>query len=171
MLSMKVEGLAEAQAALRRAGADAEQLKDVNKEAAGVVADASESTAPRRSGRLAGAHSAESTQRYGLVVVDVPYAGAIHFGWSTRGLGTGRTKQDLQAALGGAFSQRTLGKAARLAKVRTSRKTGVTRGAVRGGPIKPTPWIYEAGDRRADDVIGKYEGHMDAIADAFNGAG
>jgi len=182
MLSIKVDGLAEARAALRKAGASSEQLREPFLAAARIVADAAERTVPRRTGQLAGSHGADATQRYGLVLADQPYAGAIHFGWSTRGLGRGRTKEELQEALGGAFSARALNRSVRLSKVRMVIKerdasTGrFAKGAkatavqgIRGGPIRPNPWIYRAGDTRGDEVMLRFERHMDAIATAFNG--
>lgn len=182
MLSIKVDGLAEARAALRRAGADSEQLREPFLAAAQAITGEAQRLVPRRSGALARAHSAEATQRYGLVVADLPYAGVIHFGWSTRGLGRraqpvavpkGRSAvkasravfRERAAAAG--VSAAAADKAFRTAKNRT--RNGVTIGAVRGGPIRPNPWIYEAGDHRADDVFERFERHMDGIAAAFNG--
>lgn len=183
MLSVKVQGLTEAQAALRKAGASSEQLREPFLGAAKLVSGEASRIAPRRSGGLSRGHTAEATQRYGLVVVDKVYAGVIFGGWATRGLGRraqpvavakGRSAIKAtraafrQRAMAAGFAEGTSNKAFRQSRSRT--RSGAV-GAVRGGPIRPNPWVYQAGDRRADDLVKRFEQHMDGIAAVFNGPG
>ncbi len=89
MARVVVEGAAQLRRTLRQAGADMKILRDVNKAAAQVVASAAASSAPRRSGRLAGSIRAGATQRAGVVRAgrkSVPYAGPIHWGWPARNI-------------------------------------------------------------------------------------
>jgi hypothetical protein len=73
---------------LRQFGDEAvAMLKQVNKEAADMVADTARPNIPVRTGRLAGTLRTTGTTRGGVVRLGrkaVPYAGPIHFGWPNR---------------------------------------------------------------------------------------
>lgn len=77
---------------MRKAGADMDELKDVNAAAARIALPAVQSLAPRRTGRLAGSVRAGATKRAGVIRAgrkSVPYAGVINYGWPKRHI-TGR---------------------------------------------------------------------------------
>lgn len=62
-------------------------LKQVNKDAADLVADTARPDVPVRSGRLKGTLRTTGTLRGGVVRIGrkaVPYAGPVHFGWPSR---------------------------------------------------------------------------------------
>ncbi len=165
IFKVEAEGLAELQRDLKRAGAAAEDFKAANRAIGDLVAQEGRREVPVRSGLLRSTIRGESTTRQAIIVAGtsgVPYAGPIHFGWPNRGLGNDRTKEQLIGALGskgsGSFSDRGL----RRAVNRANRG----RGRVRGGPIKPNPFLYRAMDERIDDVYKQYEERVDAIAKA-----
>lgn len=84
---LRVEGGRQLRAALRQAAGDLGELKDVNREAAGVAARAGQAIAPRRTGMLAGSVRAGATQSAAIVRAGnarVPYAGVIEYGWAAR---------------------------------------------------------------------------------------
>lgn len=69
---------------MRKAGADMDELKEVNAQAARVALPAVQSLVPRKSGKLAGSIRAGATKRAGVVRAgrkSVPYAGVINYGW------------------------------------------------------------------------------------------
>ncbi|THG24934.1 HK97 gp10 family phage protein [Bifidobacterium pseudolongum] len=79
-------------ATMRKAGADMDELKDVNAQAARVALPAVQSLVPHRTGTLAGSIRAGATKRAGVVRAgrkSVPYAGVINYGWPARHI-TGR---------------------------------------------------------------------------------
>jgi len=79
-------------ATMRKAGADMDELKDVNAQAARVALPAVQSLVPRRTGTLAGSIRAGATKRAGVVRAgrkSVPYAGVINYGWPAHHI-TGR---------------------------------------------------------------------------------
>lgn len=169
--TVNVEGLDKVRADLRRAGASVDDMRSVGLAAARLVEAEAKRRVPRGpTGRLGGSLDSSATATAAFVEVGSPtikYTGVIHFGWSTRGLGHGRSKVELLGALSGkGFTDKTLRKAARLSKVR--RRGGSVKGAVRGGPIRPNPFLYNAVDARVGDVTGKFDKHLDAIARAFN---
>lgn len=175
--SLKVEGLKEAQRALKAVGGSDADARKMNRDVADeVIVPAAKRLVPERKGTLKSTIDSDSTAVYGYILAgsrgDVEYAGVIHFGWATRGLGgnlTGTAKErraTLRSALeqSGRTSTRTLttrstGKAARYSL------STATRGRVRGGPIKPTPFIYEAIDERANDVYRFYEQQIEHRAE------
>lgn len=84
---MTVEGAARLRQSLRKAGADAADLKTANARAASIVAQAAAASAPRRTGRLAA--TVRGNKAVGKAIVRggsarVPYAGPIHWGWPAR---------------------------------------------------------------------------------------
>lgn len=170
----RVEGLTEVQRALRKAGADAEALESVNKQAAGIIQRAGQREAPVDSGRLRKGIIASATRSQGKVIglATVPYMGVIHFGWVTRNaLGVrGQTRKQAQARYEGVLTKRAVNKALAGSKRRVNRQTGATRGAVRGGPIRPNPFLYRAaGDKiNVDAVYKQYDEHVEDIARVFN---
>jgi hypothetical protein len=62
---------------------DLDDMTAAHSAAAGIMASAIASRAPRRTGRLAASVSA-STDKGAVVNVDAPYAGPIHWGWEAR---------------------------------------------------------------------------------------
>lgn len=85
--AIQLKGASELARGLKRAGDDLKDLKDVNRQAAGIVSAAGRSDAPKRSGRLARSIRAGATQKAGVVRAgskSVPYAGVIHYGWPKR---------------------------------------------------------------------------------------
>lgn len=175
--TFKLDGLAEAQKALRAFGGTSADAKAMNKQVVDeVIVPPSKAGAPVRSGRLRASIGSDSTATHGIITAggqgDVRYAGVIHFGWSTRGLGGnlgGAAKERrarLSTALGqsGQTSTRTLTKRATNKAARLAGGTK-TRGRVRGGPIRPNPWIYEAIDGRHGDVFEFYEKQLEHRAE------
>jgi hypothetical protein len=87
--SVRVEGARELRRTLKRAGVHLEDLKDANAAAGNIVAGAGRTSAPRRSGSLAGTirasrAAASATVRAGGA--RVRYAGPIHWGWPNRNI-------------------------------------------------------------------------------------
>lgn len=200
--SIELEGLKEAQRALRSFGATGPAAKQMNQAIVDeLLVPPSKANAPKRSGRLADSIRSDATATYGFILAGyrgpVEYAGIIHFGWSTRGLGRGKltgTVAQRRTALRNALDadiranvdrsvlgRRSIDKAARLSLDKTTvikerdTSTGrfvkggktlgtVTRRAVRGGPIKPNPFIYEAIDGRRDAVFREYEEQLEQRA-------
>lgn len=81
--TIKVEGLRALRKELRAAGDDLSDLKEINKEAAAIVAKAADSTVPVRTGRLAASIRPAGTKTAGIVRAgkkSVPYANAVHWG-------------------------------------------------------------------------------------------
>lgn len=87
--SVRVEGARQLRRTLKRAGDDLGDLKDANKRAGDIVANAASRSAPRRSGALAGSlrasrAAASATVRGGGA--RIPYANPIHWGWPARNI-------------------------------------------------------------------------------------
>lgn len=88
-VTVRIEGARELRRTLKRAGISIEDLKDANAAAGSIVVAAGRTTAPRRSGRLAGSirasrAAASATIRAGGA--STPYAGPIHWGWPAHGI-------------------------------------------------------------------------------------
>lgn len=108
---IQVVGGRELQAALRRAGVEVQDLKDVHLSAAKVVEAAAEDIVPVLTGRARASIRSAGQRGRGVVRAGykrLPYIGPIHFGWP-------------------------------------------------GHNIAPNPFLYEAADKRADEVIDLYE--------------
>ena len=73
---------------MRKAGADMQELKEVNRRAADIAKPEAVARAPRgKTGRLAGSIRAGATQKAGIIRAGrktVPYAGPINYGWPAR---------------------------------------------------------------------------------------
>ena len=73
---------------MRRAGADMKELKEVNRQAAGIALPAVQARTPRgKTGKLARTVRAGATQKAGVIRAGrkaVPYAGVINYGWAPR---------------------------------------------------------------------------------------
>lgn len=78
---------------MRKAGADMDELKDVNRKAANIALPAVRSLTPHgRTGKLSRSVRAGATKRAGVIRAgrsSVPYAGVINYGWPARHI-TGR---------------------------------------------------------------------------------
>lgn len=168
--ALTINGLVEAQMALRKAGGTPADAKRMNKQVVDeVIVPAAKGIVPVRSGNLKGSIDSDSTATAGYILAgdrgDIAYAGVIHFGWSTRGLGAGlggtakERRAALRSALEGSGSRnlttRATNKAARYSAARQGK------GRVRGGPIPPNPFMYEAIDDRTDDVFHFYEKQLE----------
>lgn len=175
--AIEIDGLREAMEALKRMGGTPADAKSLNRQVVEkIVEPEARRQVPVRSGNLKATIDSDATATYGYILAgsrgDVEYAGVIHFGWSTRGLGravSGSLKErrtKLQDALarseGSALSKqykRSVNKAARYAGPRSGKK------AVRGGPIAPNPFIYDAIDDRAAEVFRSYEDQLEHRAE------
>lgn len=74
-------------ATMRKAGADLEELREVNAQAARIALPAVRSRVPKKTGRLASTIRAGSTKRAGVIRAgrkSAPYAGVINYGWPAR---------------------------------------------------------------------------------------
>lgn len=73
---------------MRRAGADMKELKEVNRQAAGIARPQPRRARPgARPGKLARTVRAGATQKAGVIRAGrkaVPYAGVINYGWPAR---------------------------------------------------------------------------------------
>lgn len=72
---------------MRKAGADMEELKAVNRQAANVVKPVAASLAPARTGKLRKSIRIGASRKAGFVRAGgarVPYAGVINYGWPAR---------------------------------------------------------------------------------------
>jgi hypothetical protein len=84
-IGIEERGAAQLARTLRKAGADLNDLKNVNRQAADIVAPAAKGLAPKRSGKLAGSVRAGATRKAGVVRAGnsgrIRYAGVINYGW------------------------------------------------------------------------------------------
>ncbi|QCR40302.1 hypothetical protein C1N74_07625 [Microbacterium sp. SGAir0570] len=84
---VRVEGLSRSMRALSKAGADAQDMKDLMHSIGSIVVDAAD--APAKSGALAGTIRAGRGKTKAVVRAGgarTPYAGVIHYGWPARGI-------------------------------------------------------------------------------------
>ncbi len=86
--SIRVDGAAELRRALAKIDNGLVEFKQVNQDAAEVVAERTEQTAPRRTGRLARSTKARATNREGFVDVGdgLDYAGYVVLGLPSRNI-------------------------------------------------------------------------------------
>lgn len=163
IVHVEAEGLNELQRDLRKAGASADDMVSATKAVSTLVAQDASGLVHSRTGRLASTVHGEATKTTASVVAGSPsvlYAGVNHWGWPSRGLGTGRTAKTLIGGLGSGgsrtFSDRTLRKAARQAR----------RGQVRGGPYPANPFILKAIRQDTAEIDAQFEKWADGIAKA-----
>lgn len=75
---------------MRKAGADMQELKDVNRQAADIALPAVRTLTPRgKSGKLAVSIRVGATQKAGVIRAgrkSAPYAGVINYGWPKMGI-------------------------------------------------------------------------------------
>jgi hypothetical protein len=84
---VEVQGARQLRADLKAAGIGVEELREAHRQVAEQVLRAAAPYAPRRTGRLAQTVRASGTASKAQVKAGfgrVPYAGPIHWGWSTR---------------------------------------------------------------------------------------
>lgn len=170
-VNVEIDGLKERRAALKKAGASMEDLEGVNREAIEPWHKEALRRVPRRTGRLAKSIGVEVSPTTGKVVADasaVVYGPVIHFGWATRNAARGMTRKQAQSRFEGTLTRSTINKSFRQGRTRTNR-AGVTKRGVRGGPIRPQPFMWEAADAKADEVIKRYEKQADEIAKVLAG--
>lgn len=175
--AIEIDGLREALTALKRMAGTPADAKALNKLVVDkIVVPGAKIEVPVRSGGLRDSIRSDSTATYGYILAgargDIEYGGVIHFGWATRGLGSGlggtvkERRQALSSALdrSGQTSTRTLTKRATNKAARYAGPRGDKR-AVRGGPIDPQPFIYDAIDDRQDEVFRFYEKQLEHRAE------
>lgn len=86
-MTVRVHGGPRLRRTLKRAGVDMGDLAAANRVLAGSVATAAKALAPRRTGRLAGDIRGQGGQTRARIAAGrktVPYAGPIHWGWTSR---------------------------------------------------------------------------------------
>jgi len=173
LIEIELEGLIEAQRALRKAAGTPAAAKQLNLHIVeSELIPPSKTFAPVRSGRLRDSLMAEASPQYGYIVggkkFGLRYASVIHFGWAARGIGRAKLKggsrtrgKQLMAANAGSktggISDKALKREATRSLTRKTKWGAIKAHAVRGGPIKPQPFIYEAIDARRTDVFEAYE--------------
>ena len=178
-VKIEVDGLKEARAAVRKAGGSLEDLEKVNRDAAELIQADAVRRAPRRSGRLRAAIEVQASATTGKVIGSgqLVYLPVVHFGWVTRNATRGLSRRQAQETLGEALTRRSINKSFRASQDRTifhrDRTTGYRevvgrKRGVRGGPIKPRPFLYEAADARVDEVFLRYEKQADEIEKALS---
>lgn len=83
--TVQLKGAGQLAKSLKKAGADMKDLRDLNKQAAQIVAPEAKTLAPKKTGRLAKSVRAGATQKTGVVRAGnngkVKYAGVINYGW------------------------------------------------------------------------------------------
>ena len=165
-----LSGLREAQQALAKAGGSVDDARALNRQVVQeVLVPGARAEVPVRSGSLKATIDADADGTYGYVLAgsrgDVEYAGVIHFGWSTRGLGggLGGTAKERRTALQGALGRSRGNELTKRSTNRAARYGGARggRGRVRGGPIAPQPFIYDAIDARQREVFAAYERQLE----------
>lgn len=77
---IKVHGLPELKATMRKAAAEMQEMKDAHLKAAQLVAAAGRGTAPRRTGRLSASVSGDRESAKAVIVATAPYAAFVHYG-------------------------------------------------------------------------------------------
>lgn len=167
---IELETLRQMMEALKNVGGTPADQKALNLSAASEeIVPRAKVEVPVRSGNLRDSIRADATAVFGIILaghrLELPYGSVVHFGWATRGLGRlakgdtaaqkRKTLRSAQAHSGAqAFSNSAINKAARQAV------GGPGRNPVRGGPIRPQPFIYEAIDARADAVERTFEAQI-----------
>lgn len=164
--AIELDGLREALDALKKMGGTPAEAKSLNKQVVEeVIVPEAKRQVPVKSGHLKASIDSDATATFGYILAgnrgEVEYAGVIHFGWATRGLGAGlqgslkARRSTLQGALAGssgsALGRRSLNKAAR--------------NRARGGPIAPQPFIYDAIDGRISEVLKAYDDQLEHRAE------
>lgn len=165
--TIEIDGLREALDALKRMGGTPQDAKSLNRQVAEeIVEPGARREVPVRSGRLKSTIDSDATATYAYILAgsrgEVRYAGVIHFGDATRGMGRGVTgtlkerRSKLQSAVssssGSALGRRSANKAAR-------------RNMQRGGPIAPNPFVYRAIDDRIPQIFRSYEEQLEHRAE------
>jgi hypothetical protein len=132
---VKVEGARALRRALREAGDDLSDLKDIHFQVAQFVAEVAYGTAPRRSGDLAETirpNASKTRARVAAGNSKVVYAGPIHWGWPARS----RTVARRVRSFGG-----------------------------REWFIQPNPWVVEAAQASENLWVRMYAHRIDQIVD------
>jgi len=83
---VKVEGLRELKASMRKAGLDMADLKAATSKAAQMVTEASRSVAPHRTGQLASSLKASRGANQATVGSRLVYGNPIHWGWAAHNI-------------------------------------------------------------------------------------
>lgn len=179
--SIALEGMLEAQLALKRFMPTPEERKAMNESIVDeVLVPPSKVEAPRRSGNLADSIRADASPTYGFILAGyrtgkVIYGSVIHYGWATRGLGRKevgnlgpkeRRRILLEAwekDVAGKHGKTPLGKST-VEKAARKARPQYRKRAIRGGPIPPNPFIYRTVDRRHDEVWAAYNSQLEARA-------
>jgi hypothetical protein len=91
---VRVEGVAEVQAALKSMELSARDLSAVHKRVVGALLPGIAQRSPRRTGALAGSYSARSTKTRGRIASSVVYSGVIEYGWAQHSIAPARMVRD-----------------------------------------------------------------------------
>lgn len=91
---VRVTGVREVQAALKKLEASSSDLATVHREVAATLIPGVALRSPRRTGVLAGSWSAKSTKTRARIVSSAEYAGVIEYGWAKRGIEPARMVRD-----------------------------------------------------------------------------
>lgn len=184
--AISLSGLKEAQAALRKVGGTPDDQRKLNRQVIDeLIVPRAKIEVPVRSGALKQSIRSDATPTYGFVLAGragtLNYGPVVHFGWATRGMGRGTTRKQLMAAFesasaanfsGNSFGRRAVYRATRRTKQdkgplverngqgrytsMTHRSTQIVRNRVRGGPIKPNPFVYDAISSQAEGVFNSF---------------
>lgn len=191
--AISIEGLKEMQSALRKVGGTPGDQRKLNRQVIDeLIIPRAKVEVPVRSGALKRSIRSDAGPSFGWVLAGragtLNYAGTVHFGWATRGMGRGTTRRQLMAAFessqrdfaDSSFGRRAIYKATRRTKQDTGplierntqgryttlshRSTQIVRNRVRGGPIKPNPFVYSAIDDRRQGVIEEFARQLEQRA-------
>lgn len=184
--AISIEGLKEMQSALRKVGGTPDDQRKLNRQVIDeLIIPRAKVEVPVRSGALKRSIRSDAGPSFGWVLAGragtLNYAGTVHFGWATRGMGRGTTRKQLMAAFessqranfaDSSFGKRAIYKATRRTKQDTGplierntqgryttlshRSTQVVRNRIRGGPIKPNPFVYDAISYQAEGVFNSF---------------
>jgi hypothetical protein len=171
-VKIEIKGLKETRDAIKKAGGSLDDLEKVNRRAAEIIQSDAVRRAPHRTGNLRRHIEVDSSPTTGKVIGSgsLVYLPVVHFGWVSRNAAKGLSRKQAQSQLSGALSRRSINKSIAGQRTRVSRRGGqvvATRGKIRGGPIKPQPFLYQAADSRVDEVFAVYEQRADDIAKAL----
>lgn len=89
-LRVEVKGLKETLRALNKAGADAEEMRDLMHSTGNIIANAARPLAPVRTGQMAGTLRAGRGKTKAVIRAGTkartPYAGVVHYGWPQKNI-------------------------------------------------------------------------------------
>lgn len=102
---VRVEGLSQLKATMRKAGLDMADLKEATSKAAQTVQSAARATAPHRTGALAGSLTASKGANKAIVGSRLVYGNPIHWGWAAHNIAANPFISDAGRATEGEWLQ------------------------------------------------------------------